>query len=364
MNSPRDEVSAFTDDVSARPHMQRAREHSGMGTVIQPGARLAALRRILILAAKPFTSYQVVYNNEMVEAVEALNDQVEVLTTRATDALSRLARSEEMLARIRSDLSQHTSRLDLVLRAAQEALPDTMDERQLATLRAEFDQRYAELYRDLEATFRGTREYVRGSVEGYMKDIAAAAGSAPVVDMGSGRGEFLEACREHGLIAYGIETNPVFVRESAARGLEVREMDVLAHLAEVPDGSLGAITLFHVAEHLPLDSLVELIDAALRALQPGGMLLLETPNPTNVRVGAASFYLDPTHLKPLHPRFLDFLCVQRGFAATEVRFLHGETTDGLTIPDADPHALDELNWALFSPFDYAVLARKAPSPRP
>jgi O-antigen chain-terminating methyltransferase len=127
------------------------------------------------------------------------------------------------------------------------------------------------------------------------------------------------------------------------------------------------ITSFHVAEHLSLDTLVGLVDAALVALQPGGLLILETPNPTNVNVGSASFYLDPTHLKPLHPQFLEFLVVQRGFAEAEVRYLNAEDTERLTIDDLAPTAdearaqqlVDRINWALSGPLDYGVVARKA-----
>ena len=88
-----------------------------------------------------------------------------------------------------------------------------------------------------------------------------------------------------------------------------------------------------MVEHLSLDTLVGLIDAALVALKAGRLLILETPNPTNVNVGAASFYLDPTHLKPLHPQFLSSWWCQRGFADVEVRYLNAEDAPSLTVDD-------------------------------
>ena len=106
------------------------------------------------------------------------------------------------------------------------------------------------------------------------------------------------------IAGYGVDINEVVVERCRARGLDVRAADALVHLREVPEGSVRAVTSFHVVEHLSLDTLVQLIDAALVALKAGGLLIFETPNPTNINVGAASFYLDPTHLKPLHPQFL------------------------------------------------------------
>jgi O-antigen chain-terminating methyltransferase len=128
---------------------------------------------------------------------------------------------------------------------------------------------------------------------------------------------------------------------------------------------VGVVTSFHVVEHLSLDMLVQLIDAALVALKPGGLLIFETPNPTNINVGASSFYLDPTHLKPLHPQFCEFLVLSRGFAEAEVRFLHPEDMPTLTAadlsvddPDRAQALVDRINWAMFGPLDYAIIARK------
>jgi O-antigen chain-terminating methyltransferase len=140
--------------------------------------------------------------------------------------------------------------------------------------------------------------------------------------------------------------------------------DAVDHLTEIEPGSVRAVTSFHVAEHLSLDTLVALIDAALLALEPGGLLILETPNPNNHQVGAANFYLDPTHLKPLHPLFLEFLVRSRGFDPVEVRELHGpgleplRPTDLAGDPDRTAPFVDALNRAFASPLDYAVVARK------
>jgi O-antigen chain-terminating methyltransferase len=119
-----------------------------------------------------------------------------------------------------------------------------------------------------------------------------------------------------------------------------------------------------VAEHLPIEALVELIDLSIRALQPGGLLILETPNPDSLVVGASTFYIDPGHVRPLNPRFLAFLVGARGLADVEVRYKH-PADDGVPVPDRErPWAVDLLpvveavNHRIFGPLDYAVLGRR------
>ena len=268
---------------------------------------------------------------------------------------------------LRSGMQTLRVKQELVFRAAREALPDGYDDGQLTELSRELSTAYDELYEDLEDTFRGTREHIAGLAAAYLDDVRTVPGRAPVVDVGCGRGEWLEVLGDAGIAGYGVDVNEVVVERCRARGLDVRAADALAHLREVPEGSVRAVTSFHVVEHLSLDTLVQLIDAALVALKAGGLLILETPNPTNINVGAASFYLDPTHLKPLHPQFLEFLVLSRGFAEVEVRYCHAEDAPHLQLDDlaadADPvHAqdlVDRINWALFGPLDYAIVARKA-----
>ena len=117
------------------------------------------------------------------------------------------------------------------------------------------------------------------------------------------------------------------------------------------------ITAFHLVEHLEPDVQIELLEVALQALKPGGLLVLETPNPTNLVVGASSFYTDPTHLRPVNPGYLAFLCSDVGFVGVETRFLHPR--DGYSSSDSEvPDLRDELMWALRGPQDFAVLGRK------
>lgn len=215
-------------------------------------------------------------------------------------------------------------------------------------------------YLDFEDRFRGSREETKRLQELYLDYVeAAGAGTpdAPVVDVGCGRGEWLELLQEHGCAARGVDLNVAMVAENRARGLDVVERDVVSYLAGLPDASVGMVTGFHIIEHLPFDVLVRLFDQCRRVLKPGGCMLFETPNPENLVVSAYTFYFDPTHRHPLPPPLVEFIVQQRGFDDVEILRLHPRPEAG-----SDSVLLDK--W-FRAPTDYAVIGWKggrAPSP--
>ena len=221
------------------------------------------------------------------------------------------------------------------------------------------DDRLNAFYAQFEDSFRGSQEDIKARVSVHADRIVLAGAGTPerpVLDIGCGRGEWLEVLREHGLAAYGIDSNDVTVSACRARGLDARRAEALGHLRSLADGSIGGVTAFHVAEHLPLDVLADLLDETLRVLEPGGVLLLETPNPENLLVGGMTFYNDPTHRNPLPPAVLQFLVRQRGFVDAEIVRLHPFPDDHL-LPQDDVIG-QRLNHLLYGPQDYAVVARK------
>jgi len=173
-----------------------------------------------------------------------------------------------------------------------------------------------DLYAAFEDKFRGSRELVRERMSFYLSivtNVMAAVPGTPVIDLGSGRGEWLQLLAEAGVKARGVDTNRVFLDVSRALGLDVVESDAVEALHKMAEHSVGVVTAMHLAEHLAFEQLVELIDEAHRVLRDGGLLILETPNPENLQVASHWFYLDPTHRNPLPPEALRWLVEARGF---------------------------------------------------
>jgi O-antigen chain-terminating methyltransferase len=148
------------------------------------------------------------------------------------------------------------------------------------------------------------------------------------------------------------------VERCKALGLPVAQGDSLLYLSSFPDASLGAVTAFHMVEHMPFDVVLTLVDESLRVLKPGGLLILETPNPANLQVGAFSFHLDPTHLKPLPSPMLRFFVEGRGFCDVHVKELH-PYPEVVRFADDGRGVASRLNDYFYGPQDYAVIGRKA-----
>jgi O-antigen chain-terminating methyltransferase len=223
--------------------------------------------------------------------------------------------------------------------------------------------RFAAIYADFTEHFRGSTAEVSAKLEGYLPDVHRLAGPGGVVDLGCGRGEWLALLRAAGVAARGVDANPAFVAAGRARGLDMELGDALGYLEALPPDSIDMVTAFHVIEHLATEDLLALLEAARGALRPGGCLLLETPNPTNLVMAACDFYNDPTHRSPLPPALTEYLVSTQGFRDVEVRPLHPKTSPLMPTGGANACArVHELVvQAHFGPQDYAVLGYKPPA---
>jgi O-antigen chain-terminating methyltransferase len=268
---------------------------------------------------------------------------------------------EKKLRASAADVRRRQGSTDTLLAQVRRSLPEPVPAEVLEKLPSAMDS----LYPEFQDVFRGSPEFVTASVKEYLPDILTLDRHGPVLDLGSGRGEWLELLRDAGVDAYGVDTNEEFANQCQARGLKVVVGDACEHLASLGERSLAAITAFHLVEHVPTDRLIELIDLSMRALAPGGLLIFETPNPENLIVGASSFYLDPSHLHPLPPGLLAFLVEARGFTDVETRPLH-PVSAGILLPpgdtapwskDVDP-IVQVLNNRLYGAQDYAVIGRR------
>lgn len=170
-------------------------------------------------------------------------------------------------------------------------------------------------YLELERRYRGTEEEIRERIAAYKPWLAEAPG--PVLDLGCGRGEALALLRDWGAAGRGVDSSARMVQLCRERGLEAEVGDLFGTLEGMPEGSLGGVVSFHVIEHLPVGALDRLVRLAYRALSPKGVLILETPNPLSVVVAARNFWLDPTHVRPVHPESLRLMYELAGFDPVE-----------------------------------------------
>jgi SAM-dependent methyltransferase len=249
------------------------------------------------------------------------------------------------------------------LTKAVRALKEQVRELRMHSTRKSLDgwgPRFAAIYDDFTDEFRGSVAEVTTKLEGYLPDVRRLAHTQGVVDLGSGRGEWLALLRDAGIPSRGVDPHPRFVAGGRGRGLDVAEGDAVGYLQQLRPNSIDMVTAFHLIEHLPIEELLELLEAAYNALRPGGCLLLETPNPANLVMGACDFYNDPTHLSPLPSALTKFLLSRHGFDDIEVRPLHPSVSP---LPPASgdgeyTQLRDLVSTALFGPQDYAVLGYK------
>ena len=226
-------------------------------------------------------------------------------------------------------------------------------------------------YVGFEDRFRGAAVNIRASFADYAPQFE---GAADVLDAGCGRGEFLEILRDQGISATGVDINPEMVAQCRARGLQVVEGDLLAHLASLPDASLGGLFAAQVVEHLEPAYLLKFIDTAFLKLRPGARIVLETINVASWSAFFQSYVRDITHVRPLHPETLAYLVTAGGFQNAEVAYRSPFPPEHrLARAPAPPESgderldrmtavfnrnVDELNRLLFADQDYAVIAER------
>lgn len=212
-------------------------------------------------------------------------------------------------------------------------------------------------YKAFEDQFRGSRELIKQRLRAYqpfIENLPKLDQSGTALDLGCGRGEWLEILGEFKLNASGVDLDEGMLSDCRKLGLKVEQGNALTKLSAQADNSLVLISGFHLAEHLSNADLQTLVKESYRVLKPGGLLILETPNTENISVATINFYFDPSHLRPIPAKLLQFLTLHFGFARSKIIGLQEsvELRDGTQTPSLF-QVLNDV-----SP-DYAVIAQKA-----
>ncbi|MHB8894858.1 MAG: class I SAM-dependent methyltransferase [Candidatus Geothermincolia bacterium] len=219
-----------------------------------------------------------------------------------------------------------------------------------------------------ESIHRGDRALIKRRQQPYLEYFE---GCSKVLDVGCGRGEFLELMAEKGIGGYGIDIEADSVQYCVDSGLQAVEAEALAHLASIEDESIDGVFISQVAEHMTPGELIELVGLAYARMEPGGFVVVETPNPQCLLIFASFFYADLSHVQPIHPETMRFLLLSAGFRDVEIKLTNPvpknqrlgkivvqELPSGETWVNELNQNVDKLNSVLFSYMDYAAVARK------
>ncbi|MCX6562550.1 MAG: class I SAM-dependent methyltransferase [Candidatus Aminicenantes bacterium] len=219
------------------------------------------------------------------------------------------------------------------------------------------------LYTGFENRFRGSEEDIKRQQAPHLVHFRPGG---KVLDLGCGRGEFLDLLKKNGFEGFGVDGNAQMVDLCLEKGLNGVKGDLLEVLSNWPDGSLDGIFSSQVIEHLSPAYLKKMVELSRAKLAPGGAILLETVNPTSVFALVHIYFLDLTHQRPVHPQALKFLLESSGFDGVEIKFSAELGEERLrTLPAADDTAsllnrdIDRLNDLLYAPANYAAIGRKA-----
>ena len=184
----------------------------------------------------------------------------------------------------------------------------------------------SDFYTEFENNFRGSREQiinVLSNYDGLIDYILNIDNNPSLLDIGSGRGEWIQKCKAKGFNSIGLELDPKMVDDCKKLNLNIKQGDALSLLDDFAEDSFSIVSAFHVIEHMNHENINELLIQAKRILKPDGLLILETPSIDNIMVSSKSFHIDPTHINPIHPDLLAFMSKRNGFEKLKYYFING-----------------------------------------
>jgi O-antigen chain-terminating methyltransferase len=297
--------------------------------------------------------------------VQSVLDQAQEQSQRVARAIALVVRATNMLADVydkrvlqqlddlQSQLAEEQARMQRVLVSLQDVVARVPG--------SGLDPWYGS--DAFNAHFRGAAADIK---ERYRDLATLFAGSGPVLDVGFGRGEFLQLLAELGVEARGIEVDPELVEWARLHGLDVETGRAVEYLETLEDASLGGLVMIQVIEHLTPQHVIDVVRLAAEKVRPGGRVVMETVNPTSLYTYAHAFWVDPDHTRPVHPNYLRFLYAEAGFASVErVDRSHVAEDESLELLPGDDELskrlnanFERINALLYGPQDYAIVATR------
>lgn len=333
------------------------------------------IRKILKLLSIPnlLLSRQAEFNLQLLVLLTSLRDQhkseKEEMSTKLKEITDKILEATNRMMEIRQENILQKHRLTRILQELREKYD--LPEEGIAKLVQERDNLQDHNYFLFENRYRGEQEEIKKRQEIYLPVFKNADN---VLDIGCGRGEFLELLQKEDVKAAGIDLNEDMIYLCKEKKLDAKQVDAMTYLTSLKDGSLGGIFVSHVIEHLTNSRLlIEFIQLCYSKLKEGSHIILETPNPLSMTVSAVNFYLDPSHVMHIHPHTIKFLLETNGFHDIQLKYLSPFPSD-MTLHHIDynqpledsenmPYKLlndnfKKLNNMLFGYQDFAAIGKK------
>lgn len=303
---------------------------------------------------------------DMPGRVENLEENIRnnnVLIQKHESALSEdFQKQKKSLENFSVAFSNLKSEIKQMQSAARSEKSEEVMEKPVSTAVPEGDAYFSIDYFDFENRFRGSREHVKKVQEIYLPYFRNCT---DVLDLGCGRGEFVELLQENGIGVRGVDLYLPYVEYCKMQNLPVEQGDALAYLRE--QEQVDGIFLGQVVEHLSTEQTIGLCKEAYDKLKEGGYLIMETPNPTSLAIYTESFYMDPSHNRPIHPKTLQYIAEKQGFSEVKILFTESSRLP-YHIPKLAEHgegrahefdlAMERVADMLFGSQDYAIIAKK------
>ncbi len=271
------------------------------------------------------------------------------------EIFSRLDRADTLSRQLEERLTEAVTRMDTRIHELETKNSEFQGEKIFINDTMNLD----EYYFHFENRFRGSREQILSEMNSYLPLLKATNidfERYPILDVGCGRGEWLEVLKGSGIPAKGIDINTKMIQICRTFALDADLCDVLSYLQKLPSASMGGISAFQVVEHISFKDLIEFLRQCRRVLIPEGFVLFETPNPENFGVGSCDFYYDMSHINPIPPEALGFLLGNSGFTQMETIRTQPVKENAEFVSSVDNPATKMVVARFFGPRNYAIFA--------
>lgn len=326
-------------------------------------------RKLLRFLIEPMVEEQNKFNSATVRTLNDIRNHHVVFQT-ATDYLCQETRKQaQVLEDLRNESTQELAKLkeemNKALAFSQQQTGQIKDERQLLENAQTKDDIYDSIdYFKFQEDMRGSFDEIKSQQQRYLSYFTECSN---VIDLGCGRGEFLDVLREHGVGAVGVDSYGKSIDYCRMRGLHVSQGDAIQFLCDQKDDSVDGVFSAQLIEHIPAVKILRLCKESYRVMKPDSYIVLETPNPTCLSIYMNSFYLDPSHKNPVHPQLMEYFMRECGFRNIQVIYSDDSKVNYhfplLTVEGC--HNLAEFNDGInllsniiFGSQDYAIVAQK------